>query len=118
MAVPESLVCPVGSGCGDVTVAGGRGCFEALSAMGPAHHQPCLSLISLLLAHGTMRGGHTQALGYLCGYSWGGNMGGLSTRQGREHWQPSNPCTQAQGSCRGEGAMGGLGKLQGRERRV
>jgi len=45
-------------------------------------------------------------------------MGGLSTRQGREHWQPSNPCTQAQGSCRGEGAMGGLGKLQGRERRV
>lgn len=75
MAVPESLVCPVGSGCGDVTVAGGSGCFEALSAMGPAHHQPCLSLISLLLAHGTTRGGHTQALGYLCGYSWGGEHG-------------------------------------------
>lgn len=118
MAVPESLVCPVGSGCGDVTVAGGSGCFEALSAMGPAHHQPCLSLISLLLAHSTTRGGTHRHWVTSVVTAGGGDMGGLSTRQGREHWQPSNPCTQAQGSCTGEGAMGGLGKLQGRERRV
>lgn len=74
MPVSENLVCLLWSGCGDVTVAEGSGSFEGFSAAatGPAHHQPCLSLVSLLLAHSTT-GGHMKVLDYLRGYRRGGH---------------------------------------------
>lgn len=118
MAVSENLVCLLGSGCGDVAVAEGSGSFEgfAAAATGPAHHQLCLFLVSLLLAHSMTRGGHMKALGYLCGYRWGGTWEGPAPSRAGSTLQ--TPAPRHRAACIGEGIMAGLGKPQGRDRRI